>query len=389
MKFCSFGTRLGLAAIALCLPGLFPNAVSMPQTSANKSATKAQPSATKSDAKSEQPKFKAIWEPVNVKEDLDLMSVHFATAEEGWLAGGRIATGGGVILHTKDGGANWEVQLGDPQSSDRAYRDLRFAGPKIGFAVQSTGAGDHQLLRTTDGQNWAPSGTVGQNRTDYRFVSAEVGFYTGGTDIHRTRNGGRTWERVYQCRIKAEINGLTRDVNCDLEQLYFVSPNVGYAMSQGLGAGAGFVMAKTEDGGTTWTPWVILPGEDGKEGALYFSDANTGVMRTINGKVFRTTDGGKTWAGVPGQMDGKPDIEFADAEVGWMMRYNVMLYTTNGGKAWVSRNIPFPAAVTAFSLVQRDRGYAAGPHGMVYRYRIVPIDYTSKGMLAAPAMPVR
>lgn len=388
MKLCSFDTCLALATVALCLPGLSPTAVSMPQTSAKNSTAKASPSAKKSAANSDQPKFKAIWEPVNVKEDLDLMSVHFATAEEGWLAGGRTATSGGVILHTKDGGANWEVQLGDPQSSDRAYHDLRFVGPKIGFAVQSTGVGDHQLLRTTDGQNWAPSGTVGQHRSDYRFVSADVGFYTGATDIHRTRNGGRTWELVYQCRVKAEIDGLTRDVNCNLEHLYFLNQNVGYVMGQHIEK-AGFVMAKTEDGGTTWTPWIVLPGEDGKEGAIHFFDANTGVMRTIDGKVFRTTDGGNTWAGVAGQIGGKPDIEFADAEVGWMIRYNVMMYTTNGGKSWVSRNIPFPAPVTAFSLVQRDRGYAAGPHGMVFRYRVVPIDYTSKGMLAAPAMPGR
>src|SRR5437773_4385671 len=376
MKRCSVGARVGLMAMVLCLAGLFPNAISMPQASAKKSATRPPNSTSKGAARSEQLRFKAIWEPVNVRDDLELMSLHFATADEGWVAGGRSVMAGGVILHTKDGGANWEVQLGDPQSSDRAYRDLRFVEPKIGFAVQSTGGGDHQLLRTTDGQNWAPSGTVGQHRTDYRFISADVGFYAGGAEIYRTRNGGRTWEPVYQCRVKAEINGLTRDVNCEFDQLYFVDANVGYATSRRIESGAGFVMAKTEDGGATWTPWVILPGEDGKEGALHFFDANTGVMRTINGKVFRTTDGGKTWTSVPGQIDGKPNIEFADAEVGWMVRYNSMMYTTNGGKSWVSRNIGFPASVTACSLVQRDRRYAASPDGMVYRHRIVPTDYT-------------
>jgi hypothetical protein len=25
-----------------------------------------------------------------------------------------------------------------------------------------------------------------------------------------------------------------------------------------------------------------------------------------------------------------------------------------------------------------------GKHGMVYRYRVVPIEYTAKGMIAAP-----
>ena len=36
-----------------------------------------------------EPKFKAIWEPVNVKEDIELRSVHFTSPEEGWVAGGR------------------------------------------------------------------------------------------------------------------------------------------------------------------------------------------------------------------------------------------------------------------------------------------------------------
>jgi hypothetical protein len=38
MKLCSVGAQVGLAAMALCLPGLSPSAVSMPQTSAKTSA---------------------------------------------------------------------------------------------------------------------------------------------------------------------------------------------------------------------------------------------------------------------------------------------------------------------------------------------------------------
>ena len=79
------------------------------------------------------PKFKAIWEPVNIKEDIELLSAYFVSPEEGWVTGGRTVMQGGVILHTKDAGANWEVQLGDPQSSDRAYSDLRFRGPSLGW----------------------------------------------------------------------------------------------------------------------------------------------------------------------------------------------------------------------------------------------------------------
>ena len=113
------------------------------------------------------------------------------------------------------------------------------------------------------------------------------------------------------------------------------------------------------------------------------------MLRTLNGKLFRTIHGGRTWTGVSGQAEGKPDIEFADRQVGWMVRYRTMTYTVNGGKQWISRDIGFPAPVIATSLPAPDRGYAVGEHGMVYRYRVVPVEYTAKGMLAAPVMAVK
>ena len=335
------------------------------------------------------PKFKAIWEPVNVKEDLKLMSVHFVTPEEGWVAGGRDELNGGVILHTKDGGANWEIQLGDPQSSDRPYGQLQFLTSTIGWATQSTSGGDHNLLGTADGKAWSAGGTVAQHRTDYAFTSAQVGFATAGDAIQRTQDGGQHWQPAYQCRVKAEVNGLTRDMACDFEKMFFVNASVGYAISQSLSGGAGFVLARTNDGGETWEAAVILPGLDGKEGGLWFTGEKHGVLRTIDAKMFYTDDGGKSWTGASGQGVGKPEIRFADSEVGWMVTYQTMTYTTDGGRHWVSRQIAFPAPVRAFSLVSRDRAYAVGEHGMVYRYRVVPIDYTSKGMLAAPAMPAK
>jgi photosystem II stability/assembly factor-like uncharacterized protein len=343
--------------------------------------------AAKAPATAGEQKFKAIWEPVNVKEDLQLTSVHFVSAEEGWAAGGKNALNGGVILHTKDGGATWETQLGDPQSSDRAYGQMRFLNATTGWAVQGTSGGDHKLMRTTDGQSWVPVGTVGQSRTDYQFVSQDVGFWTGHDQIMRTQDGGRSWQPVYRCRVKAEVQGLTREMACEFSKLFFLNERIGFAISMEMDRGTGFAFAKTTDGGMTWNPSVILPGENGKEGALYFLDENNGILRTIDGKLFRTSDGGKSWSGVSGQPEGKPEIEFVEGSLGWMVRYRTMTYSRDGGKSWVSRKIGFPASVEAFSLVRRDRGYAVGEHGMAYRYRVVPIDYTAKGMIEAPMMP--
>jgi photosystem II stability/assembly factor-like uncharacterized protein len=153
-----------------------------------------------------------------------------------------------------------------------------------------------------------------------------------------------------------------------------------------VGGGAGFVLAKTTDGGTTWTPSVILPGSNGYEGAIRFEGADAGVLRTNDGRLFHTTDGGATWTGSSGKAALKSEIDFANQNIAWAINYRTMTYTTNGGRSWTSREINFPTLVNAFSLVQPDRGYVVGEHGMVYRYRVVPVDYTSKGMLAAPAM---
>jgi photosystem II stability/assembly factor-like uncharacterized protein len=176
-------------------------------------------------------------------------------------------------------------------------------------------------------------------------------------------------------------------VSCEFDKLYFVDAQRGYAVSGALGGGAGSVLARTADGGATWQSEIILPGEDAREGAIHFSDNGIGRLRTINGKMFYSADNGNTWTGASGEIGGKPRIEFAGPQLGWMIRYQVMAYTANGGKSWLTRQIQFPAAVEAFSLVSPERGYAVGQHGMVYKYRIVPIEYRAPGMLAAPAMP--
>jgi photosystem II stability/assembly factor-like uncharacterized protein len=246
------------------------------------------------------------------------------------------------------------------------------------------------LLRTTDGKTWIPSGSIAEHRTDYVFTSQDTGFYSAGEQIFRTRNGGRNWESVSRCRVKVEVQGLTRETPCQFSAMRFVSPDQGFAIARPLADDAGIVVARTDDGGTNWRLTVVLPGERAYEGDLHFFDASNGVMRTRERRLFRTADGGQTWTGAAGTAgDGMPKIEFADSQVGWMMRYRTMTYTTNGGASWVSRDIAFPAMVNAFCLVQRDRGYACGNHGMVYRYRIVPAEYSVKGMLAAPAMPAK
>jgi photosystem II stability/assembly factor-like uncharacterized protein len=321
--------------------------------------------------KATQPKFKAIFEPVNYKEDLTFFDVFFVSKEEGWVSGAA-----GTVLHTKDGGNSWTAELGgDPKAQGvRALKHLFFTNARHGWAQAGPA-----MFRTTDGENWQQ--VTGDNDGDAVFVSDVNGFRTYGDRMYGTTNGGTSWKLISHCHAKMEVGGLTQEKSCEVWVLNFPSANVGY------GLGDMRITEKTVDGGATWNV-LVGPEEpdDQRVNAVFFLDENTGYA--VRSGLYRTTDGGQTWQGVVAQLPrGRPQIKFADHEVGWSCLENTLTYTVDGGKHWSAREVRFPTPVIAFSLPARDRGYVVGDHGMIYRYRIVPSDYTAKGMLDAPMMP--
>ena len=335
-----------------------------------------------------QPSFKAIWEPVNFKSDVKLFDVHFADEQTGWVVGGATEMAGGVILFTKDAGRTWEVQYGDPQSSDRAVSTVRFLDGKHGWAVQQTPL-NARLLRTTDGQNWDQVGMIEQHYADLTFTSELDGVYLVGETIYRTQDGGKKWQPVSACKVQAEIDGLTKNIDCEFSAVHFPSAQVGYAAAGSVYLKDLFFVFKTTDGGASWSPSSI-PGSEGAAKAIFFTDPHVGYVRTgypDSGRLYRTTNGGQSWAGIgvsPGER-----MQFADPGVGWSFHYNRLSFTTNGGTRWTSRTFAFPASTRAFSFPSRQRAYVIGDHGMIYRYSVVPAGYSAKGMIEAPMMPSR
>lgn len=330
------------------------------------------------------PRFKAIFEPVNYQQDLELNDIVFVNDSVGWAAGAA-----GTILHTTDRGKTWTAQLGgDPKGSDRPISDLRFVNDHLGFAVQSTGVGDHSLFRTTDGQTWAESGTVGQFRGDYQFTSADNGVYVNEKTIYHTTDGGKTWTPAYSCAVSLTVQGLSRNATCSFSAVSFPTPDIGYAIS-GEVEKAAFVVAKTTNGGAEWTAWTIpQPGAAAEN--LVFTDVNNGFAKMWGGKFYSTRDGGKTWTAIAGAaLEGgkRAKVKFANSQVGWgVSPYGTLVYTVDGGRRWTSRTLKFPAEINGFTLTSPTSGYVAGEHGMVFRYHIVPIAYKGANIIDAPAM---
>jgi len=328
-------------------------------------------------------KLKGIWEPVNYGEDIALLDVFFVTPEIGYVSGAA-----GTILKTADAGASWTALLGgDPESQERAIKQLWFVTPTIGWAAQTTSS-ETNLLRTTDGDLWTRIGTLPEHYEDFAFASEAEGVFVNDEQIFRTQDAGKTWTEVGRCAARAEVGGLVRQIRCNLWKVRFASPAVVYAFGETFGDVSAAAVMKSTDGGASWSVVQLLENENGSESGLFFIDENVGYLSTKDAKsAFRTTDGGVTWTGMPATSIGRR-IVFADPGVGWAMRYNNLSYTTDGGKRWVSRQLTFPAMPNAFSLPRRDRAYVVGDHGMIYRYSVVP-DATpvAAKVVAAPAMP--
>ena len=110
------------------------------------------------------------------------------------------------------------------------------------------------------------------------------------------------------------------------------------------------------------------------------------VVLSRGEEVYWTADGGGTWTRSVKQRlwpssygvgDGKITVGVGESKgIG---------YSFNGARNFVSRPFQLPARVHAVTFPDARHGYLVGQHAMVFRYRIVPIEYTSPGMMAAMA----
>jgi photosystem II stability/assembly factor-like uncharacterized protein len=143
------------------------------------------------------------------------VSISMMNFQEGWAFGvetrsGTLDTVFVALLHTTDGGENWEVQWARAEEHDEY--DLNALG--MIFLDGQTGylAYDQELksprekiatimLTTGDGGNtWVEVSLPEKIISDFEFVSPDVGWIVGESDtgerfVYRTADGGATWER--------------------------------------------------------------------------------------------------------------------------------------------------------------------------------------------------
>ncbi len=240
--------------------------------------------------------------------------------------------------------------------------DVQFVTSRVGWIIGP------RLLQTTDGgQTWIElrekgAGTVEaedilQGRNWMQFLNKEVGFSVGGSGIAKTLDGGRTWSSTV----------VTDGRDQSLGSLFFISAQEGWVV--------GNHVYRTDDGGIRWirlceTPsgdettqrgMRIAPSYAVNNPTLWFTSRKDGLMARLDGEVYRTGDGGNTWELAWKAGKSITDLFFVSNQDGWVVgKGGLVARTTDGGQTWSSVYVPTNADLTSVFFIDKESGYAVG-----------------------------
>ena len=296
----------------------------------------------------------AQWLPQASDTRADLRGVDFVDGHHGWAVGVDPAGNAGVILGTRDGGDDWAA-LTVPTCGP--LHAVSFIDADLGWAVGDDGT----ILATSDGgAHWSAqsSPTPTAALQSVHFVDAKHGWAVGYNATNgaavavSTTDGGAHWT-VRGVGTSAELFSVT-----------FVDDDHGWI------GGRGTIMATT-DGGAHWTAQDTVTA-DQFSGFSFFDDEHgwaVGASHTI----LATTDGGAHWVQQPGTQYywGLGDVAFADATHGFVVgAAGLILGTSDGGAIWAKQSSYAPLSVgaqpetlTSVAFADRSDGWAVGYSG--------------------------
>ena len=229
------------------------------------------------------------------------------------------ATGGGV-WRTTDGGATWENisdgffggSIGAVAVSQADPNVIYVGGGEV--TVRGNVSHGSGMWKSTDaGRTWKSIGLtdahhiprirIHPKNPDLVYVAA-LGHLHGPNEergVYRSRDGGKTWERILFANADAGAVDLILDPN-NPRILYASTWRVRrtpYSLESG---GEGSALWKSTDGGDTWTDITGRPGlPRGTIGIIGVavspvdSQRVWAMVEAAEGGLFRSDDGGKTW----------------------------------------------------------------------------------------------
>lgn len=212
------------------------------------------------------------------------------------------------LYQTQDGGKTWSaVNYSGPYVKGLCAIDIvkeQFINHgKIDYkhhlyAVGRVGSPANMMVSHDDGKTWTAQSLNDKCKMlfDIKMFDKNEGIACAASNenielsnalILHTSDGGKTWNKVYQSNRPFETTW----------KVAFPSRNIGYVTIQSYNPDVNIKqqrIAKTTDGGKTWTELNLVEDNTAREFGIGFIDDLHGFVGTTT-SGYETTDGGKTW----------------------------------------------------------------------------------------------
>ena len=301
------------------------------------------------------------------RKEACLTSVFFLPdGKNGWAVGQW-----GTILHTEDGGSNWDWQ----GTGKGNLWSVQFIDPKLGWAV-----GDDGSLHTEDGgRKWQVQSLNGNDSfRSVSFVGPQSGWaLAADASIFHTEDGGKSWQAQLKVEKKEAVSAInaglpflllakSRSLSYlfpDSGSVVFVTPQCGWVISP-LGK-----ILQTKDGGKHWKSQLEVPFLYNQ--ALAVVPPESAWVVGWRGAIFHTTNAGQSWKPQPsGTVAHLGSVAFPTPQSGWAVgTEGTILHTEDGGQNWQTQASGTTLDLTAVAFVTPQSGWIVGDQKLILHTR--------------------